>query len=113
MNQLQLQLFDIPPTISAASDEDASIRARFEDFDKQNPHVFEALKRICLDMQAQGMRQWGIKAAWEDLRWHSSLRTNGATLKLPNDFHSYYSRKLMDEVPELAGFFECRELRTP
>lgn len=107
----QLTLFEMEPTVAVESSEDASIRARFESFDKQNPHVFEALRRICLDRRLRGMRQWSIKAAWEEIRWYNALKTNGATVKLCNDLHAHYSRKLMQEVPELEGFFETRPLR--
>lgn len=111
MSTYQMTLIDISPTVAPSSDEDDSIRSRFEAFDKLNPHVFEALKAICLGAKAKGLKRWSIKAAWEDVRWYNALKPNGKTARLCNDYHSHYARKLMSEIPELTGFFETRTLR--
>lgn len=109
MNTLQLPLDGFEEL--AADKTDTTISERFEQFDAANPEVFEMLKRICLEMKGRGMPRWSIKAAYEMARWLPVLRVMGDTFRLSNDFHALYSRKLMNEVPELDGFFELRPRR--
>lgn len=89
-----------------------SIQAKFERFHRENPHVYRRLVEICLAMKRRGLRRWGAKAAYEICRFQGVLSTSGDQFKLPNSYTSRYARKIMAEVPELAGFFETRKLRS-
>lgn len=90
---------------------DPTITERFEEFHAQHPEVFDALRRVCLEMRAKGMPRWSVKAAYEAIRWEPLLNGDTRIRSLCNDFHSRYSDMLMAQVPELDGFFECRSRR--
>lgn len=111
MSNAQLSLFSLEPTVQPKYAKGATIEQRFKSFDKANPHVYETLKRISLDMKCRGVTKWSIKAAYEILRWMAAMQTVGENFKLSNDFHALYARKLMAEEPQLDGFFECRARR--
>lgn len=113
MSSLQPTLFDLAPTVQPDYVKGATIQERFAEFDRANPHVFEALKRLSLDMKRRGFERWSIKAAFEICRWMAALQTVGEDFKLNNDYHALYARKLMAEVPALEGFFELRERQPP
>ena len=114
MNEMQLGLFGPPLSIHRPdSGRDATIQERFEAFHQANPEIFCRLRDLALDRKRMGFRRWGVKAAWELLRYYGSTPDTDEEWALPNDFTSRYSRKLMAEVPELQGFFECREIKTP
>lgn len=90
-----------------------TIQDRFEAFHLENPHVYRELVAIALEAKRSGQYEggWSISGAYEVARYRS-LQTTGQPFKLSNDFRSRYSRKIMDEIPELAGFFRLREITT-
>jgi hypothetical protein len=106
------EALELAPTVQPKYAKEATIQERFESFDQRNPHVFEALKRLSLEMKRRGFTKWSIKAAFEVCRWMAALQTYGDSFKLCNDYHARYARKIMAEVPELANFFELRERRS-
>lgn len=90
-----------------------TIQDRFEEFHRENPHVLAELVAIALEAKRSGQYEggWSISGAYEVARYRS-LQTTGKPFKLSNDFRSRYSRKIMDEIPELEGFFRLREITT-
>lgn len=111
--ELQPLLFDhLPPLVRPPSEPRATLQQRFEAFHAANPHVFFQLRRMALDMKRRGVRQYGIGGLFEVLRWRYAVQTQGDEYKLNNNWRSRYARLLMDTTPELAGFFETRELKT-
>lgn len=112
MNQLQpLLIGELAQTTQPKVSKSATIQERFESFHKLNPHVYNALRALALQMQGEGVREYGIKGLFEILRWQFSLQTRGEPFRLSNDFTSRYARLLVEKNPELDGFFELRELR--
>lgn len=109
---LQLPLFELAPITTPRMARNATIQERFEAWIAANPSFWRAFVRLCLEMRRRGMRRWSSKAAVEVLRYQAYLQTVGDTYKIPNDVTSRLARKAMLEHPELAGFFEVRELRT-
>ena len=90
-----------------------SIDERFERFHEANPHVYDNLKLLALQLKRrEGKRKVGMKMLFEVLRYEYRLQTRGDKFKLNNDYTSRYSRLLMAQEPELAGFFYTRELRS-
>lgn len=85
----------------------------FWEFHEQNPHIYETLERLALQLYRGGIQRWGIKALWEVCRYELMLRTSASarTFRLNNNHTAYYARLLMDRCPELDGFFETRERR--
>lgn len=86
-----------------------SIQERFERFHDENPQVYATLVKLARGYAARGERR-GIKHLWEVARYMRWLETDGDPFKLNNDFTSRYARKIMAREPDLAGFFDLREL---
>mgnify|MGYP001558648423 FL=1 len=83
--------------------------AAFERYHADNPQVYEAALRFALDLKRRGRKRLGMKAVFERLRWWSNVEaTAGDSLKLNNNMTAYYARRIMQQTPELAGFFETR-----
>ncbi len=77
--------------------------------------VYGAIRQHALRMVDAGWRHYGLKALWEAARYTRALQVGPDELgfKLCNNHTSRMARELMAECPELAGFFDLRELRTP
>jgi hypothetical protein len=91
---------------------DRTIQERFEEFHAAHPEVYTYLLALAREVRHKGYKRYGIGALWERLRWHFQIEEAlGEDFKLNNDFRSRYARKLMQEQPELDGFFEIRELQ--
>ena len=82
-------------------------------FHKQNPHVYETLRRMALKAKRSGLKKYGIKALYEVARWKLRFETNDALsdFKLNNNYPAFYARMLMENEPELNQFFETRNRR--
>jgi len=85
-------------------------RRQAEAFHAANPHVYERLRRSALELRATGVTRYGLKAFYRMLRWERDLSTEDAAsrYRLNHNYQAWYSRKLMTENPELAGFFATR-----
>lgn len=110
--QLQLPFITIKRGDRKTLVSSASIDDRFYWFHALNPSVYEALKQLALDAKRRGVKRYGMKALFEVLRYSHTLRTLSDDFKLNNDFTSRYARMLMENEPELKGFFEKRELKS-
>lgn len=112
---LQHSLFDVismAPTVQPAVAREATIQERFVAFDKANPHIYQALLTLTLQMRSRGVKAYGVKGLFEICRWQLALQTGGQEeFRLSNDFSSRYARLLIERNPELKGFFELRSLR--
>ncbi len=74
---------------------------------------FQIVRRAKL-LQARGWRRYGMKALWESIRYDRAvdIGPDADGWKLNNDFTSRMARHVMRRHPELAGFFETREIRS-
>lgn len=104
-------LADTPALQTPAAEEGDTIEDRFARFHKANPHVYTNLRIMALSLKSKGIRHYGIAALFEVLRFSSMMQTDGDGFKLNNDYRALYARRLMEEEPELAGFFELRQRR--
>jgi hypothetical protein len=112
----QPSLFDRPiePFIAPLAPADieapapGDLAARFEQFHKFNPHVYKLIVQIAQDLQRRGHKRGGIAFIFERLRWLYAIQTQGEEFKLNNNYKAFYARKVMQENPSLAGFFEIR-----
>lgn len=86
-----------------------SVEESFRIFDENNPHVMELIVRIALDLKRRGHKRGSIAMIFERLRWMHYVQTQGSAFKLDNNFKPFYSRAVMEQVSELAGWFELRE----
>ncbi len=87
-----------------------ALEQQFQQFHAKNPHVYEALRTRALRAKRKGFRP-GIGCLFEVLRWSYGLTTEGDDFKLNNNYRAFYARMLMDQEPELEGFFELRRQR--
>jgi hypothetical protein len=85
----------------------------FWEFHSQNPHIYEQLERLALQLRRSGVHRWGMKALWEVCRYELVLRTSASarSFRLNNNHTAYYARLLMERNAELADFFEVRQHR--
>src|SRR5690349_24066971 len=82
---------DLHPLELPDHEPEATIADRFAAFHAANPHVLAALIRLFEDARAHGVERWGVKAAFEVLRW-SGFRATGQPYLLNNDFTALYGR---------------------
>lgn len=90
---------------------DWTIQERFEAFHQANPHVYQRLRELALDLTAHGHRRIGIGMLFEVLRWQAMIVTEGDDYRLNNNHRSRYARMLAAQEPALADVFETRELK--
>jgi len=76
-----------------------TMRMTAQQYHTRNPHVYETLRQVTLTAKRNGQRP-GIKAICERLR--------GAECRLNNNYVAWYARFLMEQEPELRGFFLTR-----
>ena len=88
-----------------------TIRERFERFHGEHPEVYtEFVRRVRL-AKHKGFR-CGARTVWEAMRWTYYVeRDSEETFKLNDHYPPHYARLAMSQEPDLAGFFEIRELR--
>lgn len=101
-------VFPVEPLIIDVS-EDASPEMVCE-YHKQNPHIYEAFKRVTLKAIAKGFKHWGGDAVFQIVRWESSTSAEDWDgFKLNNNHRGFYPRQFMTEFPEHRGFFRLRK----
>lgn len=89
-----------------------SIQQGFEDFHRNNPHVYRLLVRFARELRDSGMTKSGIRMVWERMRWEMTVKVyDHAKFKLNNNYTSRYVRLIMQQEEDLNGFFEVRDLR--
>lgn len=111
---MQRSLFDTPDD----GDDDQprerrrkTIQERFEEFDMAHPDVYALFRRFAFELQNAGRMRYGAKSLIERIRWHLATSSNTEEFKINNNFTSRYVRKLVEECPQFAGFFERRRLQ--
>jgi hypothetical protein len=91
-----------------------SLQQRYEEW-RATPDgqtVYQAVHDAALRLRRRGFRHYGIAALFEAARYTYSLRVgpDAEGFKLNNNWRSRLARELMDDEPDLAGFFELRGL---
>jgi hypothetical protein len=84
---------------------------KFLEFHHRNPHIYRAILDKALELFRAGRRRYGIKALYEVVRWEQAIQTEGGEFKLNNNHAAFYARMIMDNVPQLQGFFTTRETK--
>ena len=72
----------------------------------------EVIRRAML-LRSRGIKRYGIASLWESIRYDAylSLKGEAGAWRLNNSYRSLLARKVMADVPQLAGFFSVRDLR--
>lgn len=84
---------------------------QFEEYDKQNPQIFDAFCRFTRQCVREGHTKLGAHFIMHLIRWKSSVRGAGP-VKVNHNYFPYYARKFMKIYPEHQGLFELRQLKT-
>jgi hypothetical protein len=108
----------IVATQDMASEHDLTIRQprktksleQFEDFHRDNPHVYDVLVKIARGAKERGIDQWSIAGAFEVARWEARFGTTDRHFKIRNDFKPHYARLIMEQEKDLNGIFVVRRL---
>ena len=114
----QLNLFSNTPLV--VRKRKLSNEEQFAEFHRLNPHVYEAMVGVALDIKRgrgtrRGRKKYSIYGITELVRWGFIKATNdpNSDYKINNNYRPLYARLIMEKVPELAGFFNTREIRRP
>ncbi len=87
----------------------SGLRAEFEKFHAENPHVYRLFERFALRAINAGRPRLGAKAIFERLRWYTTVETRSSDdLKLNNNYTPFYARMFEEQHPDYAGFFSKR-----
>lgn len=87
-----------------------SIQIRFERFHSKNLSVYTKLVGLAREVKARGRGHYGIEPLFARLRWHFEFETEGDSFKLNNNYTSRYARLIMENEPDLRGFFRTRPI---
>ncbi len=102
------------PTESLKMAKDDTIQARFEEFHTKNPEVLTLLADRTRKLALEGRQRISMSELWEWLRYSSPLTNKfvdaSTKFAISNDYRSRYTRRLMEEYPELSHLFEIRGL---
>lgn len=92
--------------------DDLTIAQRFEQFHRENPHVYTSLRDLALAKVGQGARRISPKLLFEELRAGGvATATGDDPYRLNNIYTSRYARLLASE-PELAGRIPMRAIKS-
>lgn len=92
---------------------DRSIEESFRRFHEENPGVYKTLVAMARQAKEVGRTKLGIGMLWEVLRWEEVLAgapNDDGGYRLNNIYRSRYARLIMEQEPDLEGFFETRRL---
>jgi hypothetical protein len=109
-----MDLFDICTTngVDHRQRRNLSLQERFQEFDRAHPDVYALFKRLAIELRSAGRDHYGAKGIMEVVRFNYQTSSAGGEFKINNSFTSRYVRKLVYEMPEFAGFFETRRLKS-
>jgi len=99
------------PTTLFDIDTRSALQKAFEQFDKDNPHVWNLFVQFAFRAIRKGFNHYGAKTIFEAIRYHSDIVTKDKDFKLNNDYTAYYARKFEREYPEHRGFFRMRKVK--
>jgi hypothetical protein len=90
-----------------------TIDERFQEWLKVNGHVYREFVRVARQLRDAGHKRYSAKGIVEGLRFNRSLATVRVDdYRINNVFTSRLARKLIEEDPSFATFFELRELKS-
>jgi hypothetical protein len=82
---------------------------RFEEYDRENPEIYELFKSFAFEMIRAGREHYSARTVIHRIRWHTDLHARSDDgFKINNDYSPFYARKFEREFPQHAGFFAKR-----
>ncbi len=100
-------LFDIDPP--PAPVRPITIAERFEWFHRQHPEVYEMYRRFAYQLLRAGCKRGSTQQILGRIRWETALNPgHDGGFKVNEVYKKHYAKKLVDEDPAFAEFFEFR-----
>jgi hypothetical protein len=90
---------------------DDSLKRKWWEWHKQNPHVYDLFEKFTLDAISKGHERLSAWLIVNRIRWETAVETRGDDFKISNDFIAYYARLFMHNHPRYEGFFKTKQLR--
>ncbi len=86
----------------------------FERFHAAHEDVYREIVQRSREVKAVGFQTFGMRRIWEGLRWFYALKSGPTTseFKLNDHLVPYYARLVMEQEPDLKGFFVTRKLHS-
>lgn len=109
MSQLTL---DLAPLVDVPRVSGETLDERFARWLDLNRWVLAAFIALADTALADGATRLGGKHLIEILRWQHRAATKGDSWRLNNDWTSRIVRAAIERRPDLAPYFELRELRS-
>lgn len=91
-----------------------SLQQRYEEWraSTDGQAVYASVRERALRLRDRGWTHFGIGALWESVRYDRAIAVGPEDgYKLNDHYRSRMARELMEREPDLADFFELRELR--
>lgn len=82
----------------------------FEQYDADNPHIWQAFVHYSVQAKAKGFLHYGAKGIFEIIRFNTAERGK-EPFKVNNTYTPDYARKMELKFPEFKDFFEKRQLK--
>ena len=89
-------------------DEYTPLLNRFNEFNRNNPKVYELFQRFTLEAINKGHTKLSAWLIANRIRWETSVVTTDKDYKINNDYKPFYSRMFMAEHPKYDNFFNTR-----
>ena len=92
-------------------DEEVTLMNRFNNFNRDNPEVYELFKRFTFQAINKGHTRLSAWMIANRIRWETQIETVNDDYKISNDYIALYSRKFMKDYPEHDGFFRIKPMK--
>ena len=91
------------------SEDPGSLVSRFEQFDAENPLLYDTMVRLARQRAVQnGGHKLSVRTLLAAAKWEMATLTGGVEIQCNNGFLAFYARKIMRQEPDLSGLFEVR-----
>lgn len=87
------------------------VKSAFIAFHRANPHVYDRLVSLARAVKAKGYPQYSIAGLVEIVRYEHAI-SGKPELHMANAHRALYSRMIMENEPDLDGFFKLAERRS-
>ena len=100
--------YDDCPLFVKPTKAEHKLLADWEQTKQEHPEMLSQAAEIALQAKRMGWKRWSTKGVCEVLRWQTSVDAGSLGLKINNNHTAFLARDLMQQYPELDGFFELR-----
>ena len=76
---------------------------------EKNPRLLLQLAGLARQLKVEGHCRYSMDGLFHILRWETRTSTEDLGLKVNNNYTSFAARDVMEQFPDLEGFFSTRE----